>query len=77
MQFSQLSFKVAQVIIISNFLRSNPPTIDKFLLYKHNGQLVHPEIIKGKVALCAKLAEDMAFQFSNLLKEDVTSCQLN
>ena len=47
------------------------------MLYKHNGQLVHPEIIKGKIALCSKLAEDMAFQFSNLLKEDVTSCHLN
>ncbi len=47
------------------------------MLYKHNGQLVHPEIIKGKVALCSKLAEDMAFQFSDLLKENVTSCHLN
>jgi len=49
----------------------------QFLLYKHNGQLVHPETIKAKVSLCKKLAEDMGFQFSNLLKDNVTTCHLN
>ena len=50
---------------------------DKYMIHKHNGHLLHPDILKEKANFCIKKAEDMAFKFCDLLKDNVNSCSLN
>ena len=51
--------------------------IGKFLVYKHNGQLIHPEIIKDKISFCKALSIKMSTKLVKLLADNVSSCNLN
>ncbi len=51
--------------------------LDNFMIHKHNGHLIHFDLIKEKVDLCIKVAEDFGFKLADLFKDNVSTCDLN